>query len=291
MTYPVSGCCFIRNSIAGAFCVFESMATLLSLPISEYVVMDLGSEDGTLEALERIAAANPRVKLKRGGWPSQDANAFAVLANDLMHHHCQHEAVWYHQADEVWHEDLLTLVRERFDAGKFDLRFWRIQYRDNFQRVKWFPHFVHRVGHKGKRFEFVGDGMNTSRFMEPEVCSDFGGEYFMRWGEMGHEGVKPYVSQMVLDVSLVGGFRDNVVGRRAFHAPFWHEEPTVEGKPASRWQAEAEANPDWTKETSPYDLPAVMLWHVGKTRYELRPELLDALCEDRTHDYLMGSWR
>jgi len=283
--YPISGCSFISNCIDGAFVLFESMAGILAL-CDEYVVMDLGSTDGTLGLLERIASENPRVKLKRGTWPSTDANAFAVLANDLMHHHCQYPVCWYHQADEVWHENLLRMARDRFDAGEKDLRFWRIQYRDNFQRVKWFPHFVHRVGEKGARFNFVGDGMNTDRYLEPPVCSDYGGEYFMRWGEMGQEGIKPYTAQMVLDVSLVGGFRDNIVERRALHAPFWHEEPHVEGKPASVWYRDALANPDWTREESPYDVPAVMRWHVGKTRYEVRPELVEALCEDRTGQYV-----
>jgi len=281
MTFPVSGCSFIRNTFAG-FCIFESMASLLPL-VDEYVVLDLGSDDGTLHYLERIAAANPRVRLLRGSFPVTDAGAFATLANDLMGH-CRHEAVWYHQADEIWHESLLGMVRDRFDAGQFDLSFWRIQYRDNFQKVKWFPHVVHRVGTRGSQFRFVGDGMNTDRFMEPPICSDYDGGYFMQWGEMGQEGVKPYVNQMVLDVSLVGGFRDCIVERRALHAPFWHEPPTVEGKPADQWRIEAERNPDWMQQESPYDLPAIMRFHVGKTRYHLRLELFEALCEDRTEE-------
>jgi hypothetical protein len=291
MIYPVSGCAFIKDNQTGAFCLFESMASVLPL-VSEYVVMDLGSTDGTAEALDAIAAHNPKVKVKRGGWPSTDANAFAVLANDLMHHHCENEVCWYHQADEVPHERLLRMVRDRFEAGADDLAFWRVQLGYNFQAPKWLPHVVHRVGRKGPRFNFVGDGMNTDRFMEPPICSDYGGGWFMRWGQMwdaeGVAGLAPYMHQMVLDVSLVGGFRDNVVGRRAMHAPFWHEEPVVpyrrEGERHDRqlrgpdWQAEAEADPRWTRADTPFDVPRVMRWHLGRTRYELRQELFDALC-------------
>ena len=118
------------------------------------------------------------------------------------------------------------------------------------------------------------------------MCSDYGREYFARWGEMGEEGIRPYEDQMILDVSLVGGFRDNIVERRALHAPFWHETPHIEGKPADQWRAEAEVNPDWTRETSPHDLPAIMRGHLGRTRYELRPELLEALMTDRTRELL-----
>jgi len=284
MTYPISGCCFVKDTFVGAFCIFESMASLLPL-VDEYVVMDLGSTDGTLARLEQIAAANPRVKLKRGKFPTVDAGAFATLANDLMRDHCENDVCWYHQADEIWHQDLLRLTRDRFERGERDLSFWRIQYRDNFQRIKWHPHVVHRVGRKGKRFNFVGDGMNTDRSMEPPLCSDYDGGYFMRWGQMDKDGEfqgRGYERQMVLDVSLVGGFRDNIVERRALHAPFWHEEPHVEGIPASQWRARAMANPDWVAETSPYDLPFVMHWHLGRTRYELRDTLFEALCDDDT---------
>lgn len=281
----VSGCCFVKDTFVGAFCMFESMASLLPF-VDEYVVMDLGSTDGTLEYLRRIARANPRVKLKQGTWPRQDAGAFADLANELMAKHCENEVCWYHQADEVWHEKLLLRAERALADGADDLAFWRIQYRDNFQRVKWFPQIVHRIGRKGARFHFVGDGMNTDRYLEPPICSEYGGAYFTRWGEMGQEGVKPYVTDMILDVSLVGGFRDNIVERRALHAPFWHEEPHVEGIPASKWQRRAEANPDWTWPESPYDLPEIMKFHVGRVRYQLRRELLEALERDETRGLL-----
>ncbi len=76
-----------------------------------------------------------------------DANVFATLANDLVAM-CQYENVLYYQSDEVWHEDLLELMRQSFEQDIFDLSFWRIQYRENFQKVKWYPHPVHRVGKK-----------------------------------------------------------------------------------------------------------------------------------------------
>jgi glycosyltransferase involved in cell wall biosynthesis len=288
--YNLSACCFIRDTFEGAFCLWESMASLLPFA-DEFIVRDLGSTDGTLEALQEIAASNPKVKVQQGGFPVIDAGAFATLANELIAS-CQHDRVLYFQADEIWHEDLLGLMRQRFDAGQFDLSFWRIQYRDNFQRVKWFPHLVHRVGTRGN-FHFDGDGMNTNRTWDAKICSDYGGEFFPRWGEMGQDGVKPYVNQMILDVSLVGGFRDNIAERRRKHAPFWHEEALIEGKPADQWQAEAEANPDWTRETSPYNLPRIMRYHVGKTLYTLRADLLDALKSDRTWEYIqsLGGWR
>lgn len=283
MTYPVSACCFIRNNSVG-FCLYESLASLLPF-CAEAIVMDLGSDDGTLETLRDISNHNPKVKvISMGSFPFTDAGVFATLANDLIAM-CQYSNVIYWQADEIWHEDLLKLMAERFELGQFDLSFWRIQYRDNFQRVKWFPHLVHRVGHKDN-FNFVGDGMNTDRTWDARICSNYGGEMFPQWGGLGHEGIKPYVNEMITDVSLVGGFRDNIPDRRRMHAPFWHEEPDIEGLPAHVWHSGAVQNPDWTKPESPYNLPAILRYHVGKVRYELRPDLLQALKDDTTWNYI-----
>lgn len=286
MSYPVSACVFIRNCFIGAFCLFESLASLLPF-VSEFVVMDLGSTDGTLEKLDEIAQHNGKVKLlvRSKGFLKIDAGVFADLANELIDK-CRYDNVLYYQADEIWHQDLLKRMASYFVAGKYDLAFWRIQYRDNFQRVKWFPHLVHRVGQKDGAFNFVGDGMTSDRTWDAEICSQYDGGHFPKWGAMGQEGIKPYVNDMVMDVSLVGGFRDNIVERRALHAPFWHEEPHIENVPAGEWKRKAEANPDWTKAESPYNLPAIMRWHVGRTRYELRPELLEAIKRNETEGFL-----
>jgi hypothetical protein len=280
VSYPVSACVFIRDCFKGAFCLFESVASLLPY-VDEFVVMDLGSTDGTLEILRDITDANQKMKLiVEDEFPEEDAGVFATLANDLIAF-CRNEAVLYYQADEVWHPDLLKLMEAELQAGNYDLAFWRIQYRDNFQKVKWFPHLVHRVGLKDD-FNFVGDGMTSDRTFDARPCSTYGGEWFQQWGGLGQEGIKPYVNEMIMDVSMVGGFRDNIPDRRRMHSPFWHEEPHIEGTPISEWVPREQANPDWTKTDSPYNLPPIMRWHVGQVRYALRPELLEAIKRDDT---------
>jgi len=294
--YPVSACCFIRNTFKGAFALFESMASFLPY-VSEMIIADLDSDDSTFEVLRDIAYRHPKIKLVSGSFYNTDANVFATLANDLIAM-CKYDNVLYWQADEIWHEDLLKLMAQRFERGEFDLSFWRIQYANNFQYVKWFPQLVHRVGIRGtglnegkNNFEFDGDGMNTTRMWDAKICSNYGGEYFPKWGDMGQDGIKPYVNEMITDVSLLGGFRDNIPERRRMHAPFWHEEPDIpyfdkvtKQQPrmsSSQWLDKAMQDEDWTKTDSPYNLPAILRYHVGKTRYELRPELLQALKDDK----------
>jgi hypothetical protein len=290
MSYPISACFFIRNNSAG-FCAFESLAMVLPL-VSEVVILDLESNDGTWETLQEIAKHNSKVQLHRKPWPHIDAGVFADLANELVAM-CHYPQVWYFQADEIPHEKLIPLIRQRFERNEFELAFWRVQYKENWQGVRWFPHLVHRVGIEGQ-FNFVGDGMTTDRTWDARICSDYGGEMFPKWGQLGEEGIKPYVGQMLMDVSQLGGFRDNIIERRALHAPFWHETANIEGLPPNEWAERAMNNPNWTKTESPFDLPAIMRHHVGKVRYELRSELLEALKADKTAEYLeelTGNWK
>lgn len=268
----------------------ETMAQFLPL-VDEMIILDLGSTDGTAEFLVEVAAYNSKVKpIFRENFPFSDASVFASLANELVEL-CQHDRVIYWQADEIWHENLLHLMARQFDAGFFDLSFWRVQFRENFQKVKWFPHLVHRVGLKGaiitegkNNFEFDGDGMNTTRSWDAPICSNFGGEMFPKWDSLGQQGIKPYVSEMITDVSLVGGFLENIPERRRMHAPFWHEEPDIEGQPSSEWMERQRQNNNWYLTMSPYNLPNILKYHVGRTKYELRPELLEVLKQDDTRE-------
>ncbi len=278
--YDLSVCVFIKDTFKGAFCLFESMATLMPLA-DEFIVMDLGSTDGTLEILNEIAEDNKKLKIINAGFPFTDANAFAVLANDVIAE-CKYDNVLYYQSDEIWHEDLVSLMVDQFDKGIFDLSFWRVQLRENFQDIKWFPHVVHRVGQKNK-FNFVGDGMNTDRFMEPDICSTYDGGWFIRWGdEFKDMPTRLPTNEMIMDVSLVGAFLENIPDRRKMHAPFWHEQPDIEGKPLDEWMRIERLNKNWFRRTTPFNIPKIMKVHLGNMRYVLDDNLLEQLKGDRS---------
>ena len=106
MSYNLSGCVFIKDTFKGAFCLFESMYQLLPL-CDEFIVMDLGSTDGTLEVLYEIAAVNSKVKVVHSNFYEQDAAIFAKLANDLIAM-CNYPHVLYYQADEIWHDNSIV---------------------------------------------------------------------------------------------------------------------------------------------------------------------------------------
>ena len=277
---PVSSTTFIRNAFTGGFPLFESMATMLALPIDEFVVLDVGSDDGTRAVLADIAAINPRVKVYDTQWAKIDAGVFADIANDCIAA-CRNERVFFYQADEVWHQNLLPQIQAHWDAGHFDLSFWRIQLRKNFHDIKWFPHFVHRCIVKGQS-HYVGDGMNTNRTNDAILCSTRDGGWFSRWGNefKGCEVKLPW-EEFVFDIGA--SFRDNQAVKRALHAPFWHEPlDVIEGKSREDWQRNAATENEWTSQTTPFRVPKILRGCVGMTTYYLRPELLDALKSDTT---------
>ncbi len=293
MSYNLSVCVFIRDTFKGAFCLFEGMAMLLPLA-DEFIVMDLGSTDGTFEILEEIALRNSKVKLVQGEFYKTDANVFATLANDLIAM-CQYDNVLYYQSDEIWHENLVNLMRQEFEQGNFDLKFWRVQLRENFQKIKWFPYLVHRVGQKAN-FNFVDDGMNTDRSGEPKLCSTIDSGMFLKWGtEYKDKAPELPLNEMIMDVSLVGAFLENIPDRRRMHTPFWNEPiasmPSDEdGLSIEEWMGRERTNDNWNKQETPFNIPSIMHYHLGKPRYTLRPGLLQAL-KDNVEYKDSNQWR
>jgi len=284
MSYSISAATFVRNTLEGAFCLFESMASFLPF-VDDMTILDCGSTDGTLQVLLDIASANSKVKIIQTGFSKIDAGAFADIANDCVRA-WKHDTGIFWQADEIWHEDLLLLMNQHLEEGHRDLTFWRYQLKENFQVMKWPPHPVHRLGTKG-RFNFVNDGMNSDRTFEAPMCSSSDMGWFIRWGdEFRNDYTKLPTHEMALDVSAIGGFFENIVTKRTLHAPYWHEQPNVDGEPIKKWIAREHGNPNWVRKESPFNIPHIMRYHVGRTRYSLRAELLEALKTNTTRSLL-----
>ena len=288
----ISACCFIKNTFAGAYCCFESLANALTIA-DEVIIMDLGSTDGTLEELELMALSNPKIKLVHSTFKEIDAGIFATLANDLIAM-CKYDTVWYYQADEIWHENLLRIMKEKLDLGIDDLSFWRVQLGENWQLMRQFPQRVDRIGKKNN-FNFVGDGMNSDRYNDPQICSNFDGGWFIKWGTVfeAFPTLLP-THEMILDVSLIGAFRDNIFDRKSQHSPFWRDgldmpywKDGVEGRiPMEDWIEVQRLNTNWIKSSSPYQIPKIMKGLVGDLKYRLRDEVKKAIIEDKTGELI-----
>lgn len=287
----ISGATFIKNNFKGAFCLLESLASWLCV-CDEVIILDLGSTDGTLGVLNEVASKNKRVHIAPSRFKVQDASAFATAANDVISL-CSPGRVIFWQADEIPHEHLLfEHIRPALREERDDLSFWRYQLKWNFQQLKWSPHLVHRVGNRGN-FTLVDDGMNSKNVWDTAlVGGEYDGGWFTKWGELYGErgGQQPAhelpTDHMIFDVSMSGGFRDNIPFRSMAHAPFWHQSPVVEGDALEKWQETTATLPEWTLQTTKFDIPAIMRWHLGRTVYTVRGELLDVLCNDVCEEYI-----
>ena len=279
----VSACVFVKDSIENPFMLWESMHQLIAL-VDEYVVMDLGSTDGTLEALKVLAGKNPKIRLEHGVFDlSRREKVFADLANQLVGM-ASHDLVLHHQADEIFHETLverlgdeLSALRKGIPQDFRGLSFWRIQLENNFQKVKWYPHLINHFDIKG-RLNYIGDGMSTGRTHDAKILSDYPSQDWQASYKANPERLP--MSQMILDVSMTGGFLDQIPERRRKHAPIWGENPEViylhgHAVNLQSWYEQEQKNPEWTAQVSGFDLPAIMRYHVGKKRYVLRQEILD----------------
>ena len=302
--FPVSACTWVRNFIEGAWGVPEAMAAVAPI-VDEIVILDVESTDGSYELIQEISRTNSRILAARGKFPYIDANSFVDLSNEAVAL-CRNDHVLYFEPDQVFHEDLLWRLPQHWERGEYNLAFWVIQYERNFQRVKWFPHKFPMGGSKAEMF-FIGDGVRTPQHKAEQdytgppipVCFLYPQEITIwqkTYPNLGNpdvrhraeEDIKPYVHDMVLDISQTGWCLENVPAKKRMHAPFWHESTDLEGLSLEMWLERERQNPDWTCSTSPFDLPALVRYHVGRTKYMIRPELIQALKEDRALEYIQS---
>jgi hypothetical protein len=66
------------------------------------------------------------------------------------------------------------------------------------------------------------------------------------------------------------------------HLPFWHEGdvmPIDNGEVLSldAWYALHSNNLEWYLKATKFNIPEIMKYHLGKRKYELRPQLLEVL--------------
>jgi hypothetical protein len=106
----ISGFMIVKDVLKQGYPFVEAIAS--ALPIcDEFLVSDGYSTDGTHEVMEKIALANPKVKVYREQWPSKkDVTVLAEVTNRLRAK-CRHEYILSLQANEVIHEQSAPFIK------------------------------------------------------------------------------------------------------------------------------------------------------------------------------------
>lgn len=243
----ISGFSFIHNALNGGYPIFEAIEAVQPF-VDEIVIVDMESNDGTRELLERM----PGVRVEKGLWiRDQDENVLD-LAHAMHTIYCKGDVILHFEGDEVFErrlvEHLVTLIRR---GGHDQIAVQRVQVEQNFQRVRWWPgpYPVHRVFKNGS---VTKKGHTTDLHDITHLVS-------------GNNG-------FLWDVTNC--FRDNWLGRINQQAEIWHQ-PNMR---MVRYHANLGfdvvgdlqaflAQDYWTWKETPLAVPAILRTLLGVTDY------------------------
>lgn len=255
-----SGFTFGHNLIESGYPIIEAIRAVAP-SVREIVYVDMESTDNTNAVLMELChQSDIPICVIQGKWePTGDK---CLAENYALHSECEYDTIFHFEADEVFDWSLCLEIDTCLAEGVEDIAVWRIQVGENWQRIRWYPHLVHRIFQKGAHkggFE-IGGGHTT--------IEHFGGE------------------RNILALEPSAGFlwdcstshRDNFITRAKNQAWWWGHEPIyrvvsehfttvyrgIHDEAAAR---EYLKEPHWTFPESPFFLPDELLKLVGHIKY------------------------
>lgn len=260
---------FTYNCISQGYPFIESIYNLLPLA-DEIIIVDCGSTDGTKELLESLSL-NPNIHIYHDSWEmgkgGRNFSGTAAKCRSL----CQHDTIIFAEADEVWEEGLVNTTRIELEAGNNNLAFRRFQLTQNFNRCFWYPEkeqLANRVFSRNSeimRNVEAGDSLIQSKTQEP------------------FRSVSPgYI------IDCRNNFRDSYILREETSKRIWGDTSrnTIRFTPAHTGYKYELTNDEFSKELQDerwlwndtiFNIPEIMKYHLGKPKYEVRPELVNEI--------------
>lgn len=240
----ISGFSFVHNAFVAGYPLFESIRALEHI-VDEFVIVDMQSTDKTREMLRYEG-----VKVIDGTWGNVGGTLDAAWS---LYKECSGDIIWHFEADEVFDSSLAFYVDNALRQGNKSICVQRIQVEQNFQRIRWYPTWVHRVWPKEMNPVRMGHttSFEGSAYKIPgkygflwDVCNDFRDQWLTRVDQQAE--IHP------------GGVNYLMVPKHC-------NEPVH----LTRAQAlEHLKEPHWTYDYSPFNLPDSLKRLVGRTRYE-----------------------
>lgn len=263
---------YIYNVLSQGYPFLESLCSVLSLG-DEVVIVDCGSNDGSFELAQSLSS--PYIKVaQEPSWVNGLGGRNHHLTGSRCHELCSGDTILFIEADEVWTEKLVGVTRLILKETN-NLKFWRYQITQNFQRVFWYPEKaqqVHRIFPRGSTIMRGGDKDifdqdNLDAQMSYLVSNDNG-----------------YI------IDCRNNFRDHYMCREEYAKAVWSEESRVTTRLAPAHAAyQWECNPEnlekefqderWLWTHSILDIPPILRYHLGHTKYEVRNELVTRIKE------------
>ncbi|MEX5219922.1 MAG: glycosyltransferase family 2 protein [Nitrospira sp.] len=160
----VSGFTFIRNAVKYDFPVTESIRSVL--PICDEFIVNVGHcEDGTLELIRAIG--DPKIRVIQSVWDDTLRKNGLIYSQqtNLALSHCTGDWAFYIQADEVVHEDDLSLLRESMTRHLGNPRLKGLLFRylhfvaDYWSTNPWAYHKAVRIIRNNGEVESCGDAV------------------------------------------------------------------------------------------------------------------------------------
>ena len=157
----------------------------------------------------------------------------------------RYERVMYFFPNEIFPVNLVANIRKMFNDGYINMTFWEVVYKTNFQDVKTFPYLVRRTGwreHLSLSSPIEGDVELVSDSLQED------------WNE---SEVKKYWEDLIVVISP-----DTAFVNQGFMKDYNPNDP------------------GWMASQTEFILPPILRHHIGKTKYKLYPQILNALALD-----------
>lgn len=154
----ISGFTFIHNALEGGFPIVEAINSVLPF-VDDLLIVDMQSSDGTYQFL-----IDSGLNVISAPWDCRGGETLKYAHS--LHTQCKGDLIVHFEADEIWDTRLLKAVCVAIDNGVRNIKVWRIQVEQNFQRIRWNPEGVHRVFEKGKA---IKEGHTTQEALNRNI--------------------------------------------------------------------------------------------------------------------------